>query len=113
VRGRLTVIVTGNDLAVATSGTAEKGLHITNPFTSRPVEALASATVIGPDLTFADSYATAAMAMGLDAPRWLARLPGYDAYLIDGGGHAWWTNGFPRHAPALANMPQPRPAPGE
>ena len=74
--------------------------------------ALASVTVVGPDLTMADSYATAAMAMGFDAPRWLARLPAHEAYLIDAGGHVWWTAGFPRHAPALATMPQPRLASG-
>jgi thiamine biosynthesis lipoprotein len=106
--GRLTIIVTGHDLAVATSGTAERGLHITDPFTRGPAAGLAGVTVVGPDLTLADSYATAAMAMGLDAPAWLARLPDHEAYLIDASGHAWWTAGFPRHAPALATMPQPR-----
>ncbi len=106
--GRLTVLVIGHDLAVATSGTAERGLHITDPFTRHPASALASVTIVGPNLTTADSYATAAMAMGLDAPRWLARLPDHEAYLIDAGGHAWWTAGFARHAPDLAAMPQPR-----
>jgi thiamine biosynthesis lipoprotein len=106
--GRLTVVVTGRDLAVATSGTAERGLHVTNPFTRRPAGALASVTVVGPDLTLADSYATAAMAMGFDAPAWLARLGDHEAYLIDAGGHAWWTAGFPRHCPALTTLSRPR-----
>jgi thiamine biosynthesis lipoprotein len=108
VPGRLTVVVTGHNLAVATSGTAERGLHVTNPFTRRPAAALASVTVVGPDLTLADSYATAAVAMGLNAPGWLARVGDHEAYLIDAGGHAWWTAGFPRHAPALAALPPPR-----
>ena len=34
--GRLTVIVTGHDLAVATSGTAERGLHILDPLPGVP-----------------------------------------------------------------------------
>ena len=99
--GRLTVVIVGRDLAVATSGTAERGLHVVNPLTGRPATALASVTVVGPDLTWADSYATAALAMGLDAPCWIASLPDYEAFLIDAGGHAWWTPGFPDHAPAL------------
>jgi len=104
---RLTVVIIGRDLAVATSGTAERGLHVINPHTGRPAGALASVTVVGPDLTLADSYATAALAMGLDAPPWLASLRGYEAFLIDEGGHAWWTAGFPYHAPTLRASPQP------
>jgi FAD:protein FMN transferase len=99
--GSLTVVVIGRDLAVATSGTAERGLHVINPHTGRPAAALASATVVGPDLTVADSYATAALAMGLDAPAWIASLSDHEAFLIDAGGHAWWSAGFPDYAPAL------------
>lgn len=107
VPGRLTVIVAGSDLAVATSGTAERGLHVFDPRTGRPATALASVTVVGPELTLTDSYATAAMAMGLDAPQWLDTLGDHDAYVIDAGGHVWWTAGFARHAPALATTPPP------
>jgi len=106
--GRLTVIVAGRDLAVATSGTAERGLHVIDPLTGLPAAALASVTVVGPELTLTDSFATAAVAMGVDAPRWLDRLEEHDAYVIDAGGHVWWTAGFVRHAPALAGVPQPR-----
>jgi len=104
----LTVVIAGTDLAVATSGTAERGLHVINPLTGRPAAALASVTVVGPELTLTDSFATAALAMGLDAPRWLESLEDHDAYVIDAGGHVWWTSGFARHAPALATAPQPR-----
>ena len=100
--GRLTVVIEGTDLAVATSGTAERGLHVIDPHTRRPAAALASVTVLGAELTVTDGYATAAMAMGLDAPKWLATLPGHDAYVIDAGSHVWWTPGLPRYAPALA-----------
>jgi thiamine biosynthesis lipoprotein len=106
----LTVVVAGRDLAVATSGTAQRGLHVIDPLTGRPAAALASVTVVGPELTLTDSYATAAVAMGLDAPRWLDSLTDHDAYVIDAGGHVWWTAGFARHAPALATTPQPRSA---
>jgi FAD:protein FMN transferase len=107
VPGGLTVIVAGRDLAVATSGTAERGLHVINPRDGRPAAALASVTVVGPELTLTDSYATAAVAMGLDAPEWLDSLVDHDGYLIDAGGHVWWTVGFARYAPALATTPRP------
>jgi thiamine biosynthesis lipoprotein len=104
VPGALTVIVEGRDLAVATSGVAERGHHVLDPHTGRPADALASVTVVGPDLTFADAYATAALAMGLDAPAWLAQLAGHEAYVIDAGGFVWWTDGFPHYAPALTTL---------
>jgi FAD:protein FMN transferase len=108
VAGRLTVIVVGTELAVATSGTAERGLHVIDPHDGRPAATLASVTVVGPELTLTDSYATAAMAMGLDAPDWLDSLDDHDAYVIDAGGHVWWTAGFARYAPALEATPRPR-----
>jgi hypothetical protein len=46
--------------AVAKSGTAHRGAHIIDPHTRRPATALRAITVIGPDLTWADVYATAA-----------------------------------------------------
>jgi thiamine biosynthesis lipoprotein len=102
VRDALTVVVEGRDLAVATSGTAERGAHVTDPTTGQPANALASVTLVGPELTTTDAYATAALAMGLDAPAWLKTLVEHEAYVIDAGGHVWWTPGFPRYAPALA-----------
>jgi FAD:protein FMN transferase len=108
VPSALTVVVAGTDLAVATSGTAERGLHVIDPLTGRPAAALASVTLVGPELTLTDAYATAALAMGLDAAGWLPTLPDHEGYVIDGGGHGWWTAGFIRYAPALAALPQPR-----
>jgi thiamine biosynthesis lipoprotein len=96
-------VVAGRDLAVATSGVAERGLHVIDPLTGRAADALASVTLVGPELTFTDAYATAALAMGLDAPSWLKGLTEHEAYVIDAGGHVWWTNGFPRFAPHLAS----------
>lgn len=108
VPGGLTVVVAGRDLAVATSGTAERGLHVIDPLGGRPTAALASVTVVGPELALTDSFATAAVAMGLDAPQWLDGLEDHDAYVVDAGGRVWWTAGFARYAPALATTPQPR-----
>jgi thiamine biosynthesis lipoprotein len=103
----LTVIVEGEDICVATSGTSERGLHVIDPTTGLPATALASVTVVGPDLGTTDAYATAALAMGLSAPAWLEELGGHEAYVVDRGGNAWWTQGFADYAPALATVPRP------
>jgi len=80
--GAIRATVAGRDFAVATSGTAERGAHIVNPFTGRPATDLAAVTVTGPDLTRADAYATAAVAMGSQAFGWVAELTGYHALLV-------------------------------
>ena len=81
--GRIVATVRGRDLAVATSGTAERGAHVLDPFTGRPVTHLASATVTGPDLSTVDAYATAAFVLGRCALPWIDRIPGYAALLVD------------------------------
>ncbi|MDQ1740464.1 MAG: FAD:protein transferase, partial [Pseudonocardiales bacterium] len=63
-RARIATTVAGRDFAVATSGVAERGRHILDPFTARPAAVLAGATVVGPSLTLADAYATAAFVLG-------------------------------------------------
>jgi thiamine biosynthesis lipoprotein len=80
--------------AVATSGTYERGLHVLDPFTGRPAAGLVSATVVGPELTTADAFATAALAMGVRAPDWLLTLNGYEAQVITPKGTGWSTPGF-------------------
>ncbi len=57
--------------AVATSGTAHRGAHITDARTGATPSAVASVTVLADDLTWADVDATAAYAMGADALSWL------------------------------------------
>lgn len=69
-------------VAVATSATYERGAHIIDPRTGAPTTALASATVIGPDLATTDAYATVAFVLGLDALDWIRTQPGYDAIVI-------------------------------
>jgi FAD:protein FMN transferase len=80
--------------AVATSGTYERGLHVLDPFTGRAARQLASVTVTGPDLTSADAYATAALAMGPAAPGWLEGLEGYESQVVTPAGRGWSTKGF-------------------
>jgi thiamine biosynthesis lipoprotein len=96
--GRVLTVVPGRGLAVATSGTAERGAHIIDPFTGRAATDLASVTVTGPSLTWADAYATAAMAMGHRARDWLSRLRGYAAIAVGANGGVWRTAGFPSQA---------------
>lgn len=74
--------VSGRDFAVATSGTAERGAHIIDPFTGRPSTAAASASVVGPSLTFADAYATAVFVKGDGGCRWIEGRPGYEALVV-------------------------------
>ncbi|HET9060070.1 MAG TPA: FAD:protein FMN transferase [Acidimicrobiales bacterium] len=80
--------------SVATSGTYERGLHVLDPHTGKPAQALVSATVVGPDLTLADAYATAALAMGVKAPAWLVDLSGYESMVVGPDGRGWVSPGF-------------------
>jgi thiamine biosynthesis lipoprotein len=96
----LAAIVTGRDVAIATSGTAERGAHIINPRTGQPATELASVTVVGPWVATADAYATAAFAMGPAAREWAEHLDGYEALGIAPDGTAWQTSGFSAYTPA-------------
>jgi len=83
-----------DEAAVATSGTYERGLHVLDPFTGRPATDVVSVTIVGPDLTVADAYATAALAMGGRAPAWLDGLAGYEALVVSAEGGGWCSRGF-------------------
>ncbi len=93
------VVTASGPLAVATSATYERGAHIIDPRTGQPTTEVASATVVGPDLTIADAYATAMFVMGLDGLDWIAAHPDYDAYMITRDDRATWTPGFQRYRP--------------
>ncbi|WP_329235945.1 FAD:protein FMN transferase [Actinoallomurus sp. NBC_01490] len=113
--GALAAVLTGRDMAVATSGTAERGAHILDPRTGRPPDGgLASMTVVGPSLTLADAYATAAFVMGEGARAWVEDLPGYEAFAVGADGCTWATSGLGTGdgGPAGADRPrgrEPRP----
>lgn len=79
---RVLTVVRGRDLAVATSGVAERGLHIVDPFTGRAATGVASATVVGPRLALVDAYATAAVVLGPDAVRWVDGMIDHAALVI-------------------------------
>lgn len=92
-----TVITAEQDLAIATSGTAERGTHILNPHTGTPATELTSLTVTGPRLTMTDAYATAAFARGDNSRDWLESLHGYEALALKPDGQTWRTTGFTVH----------------
>jgi thiamine biosynthesis lipoprotein len=93
-RGEVVRVILAADLAVATSGTYEKGAHIVNPHTGKPVEDWLSFTVVGPDVLTADVYATAGFAMGEDGLGFIEAMPGFEAYAIEPNLVARWTAGF-------------------
>jgi thiamine biosynthesis lipoprotein len=100
-------VLGGTDLAVATSGTYERGAHVVNPRSGRPATGLRSVTVAGPDLGRADAYATAALAMGEAALAWLAGLCGYESAAITDDGRCFRSAGLPELPPdgSLPELP--------
>jgi thiamine biosynthesis lipoprotein len=90
----LATVLETRDLAVATSGAYERGEHIVDPHTGRSPDDLLSVTVIGPRLSEADAYATAAYAMGLSGLTWIAGLAGYAGCMITAERRRVWTPGF-------------------
>lgn len=96
-RGTVVRVLGARDLAVATSGTYEKGAHIRDPHTGETATDLLSLTVVGPNMVDADVYSTAAFAMGRSAIAFIDRVPGYEAFAIDRALDTSWTRGFPAH----------------
>jgi thiamine biosynthesis lipoprotein len=88
-------VVAASDIAVATSGTYERGFHVIDPYTGRPAKELCSVTVVGPDLGTADAFATAALAMGHNGLAWLATLTGYESAAITQDGRAFRSDALP------------------
>lgn len=81
-----------DNLAIATSGSYEKGSHIYDPHTKMPIDSLASITIFGPEITTADVFATATFAMGSDkAIDFIKRQKHYQAIIIDKTGSVYTT----------------------
>jgi FAD:protein FMN transferase len=79
---RLVAMVPVRNGAVATSGTAHRGRHLVDARSGAAPEGVASVTVIGPDLTWADIDATAAYAQGRGAACWLRDRRGRRAVVV-------------------------------
>ena len=82
-----------NYRAVATSGTAERGVHIWNPKTNGWANQLAQVTVVSEDLVSADVWATALFAAG-DQGLALAEKQGLQALFVDLEGPLFSTKSF-------------------
>jgi thiamine biosynthesis lipoprotein len=94
--------------AVATSGLYERGDHIRDPRTGAVPRELLSLTVVGPDLGWADAYATAAFAMGRDGITWVEDHPGYGAVAITADEQLVWSPAaYARRASAGAGEAAP------
>lgn len=71
------------DGAVATSGTAERGHHIWDPRTGEQACTFASVTVVGPQLMWADSYATTVFVMGSQGLEWVSQFSDYNVMAVE------------------------------
>ena len=83
--------------ALATSGLYERGPHLRDPRTGRAATGLKSFSVVGPDLTWADAYATAGFVMGRDGLGWVDQRPGYGALAITNDDKVVWTSLMDRY----------------
>ena len=71
------------DFAIATSGTSARGMHIWDGNTNDLVSPVASFTVIGPQLMWADALATTGFVMGEPGVKWVEEMfPGYVAFSL-------------------------------
>jgi FAD:protein FMN transferase len=98
-------VLSGTDIAVATSGTYERGLHIINPRTGKLAAGIRSVTVVGRDLALADAYATTAVAMGVSGLTWLAQLDGHEAGVVMEDRTCYRSDGLPTTSPDDQDVP--------
>lgn len=90
VANRLAAVLAIGRGAVATSGLYERGDHLIDPRSGAVPRALLSFTVVGPDLAWADAYATAGFVMGIDGLGWVEAHPGYGAMAITAAHEVVW-----------------------
>jgi thiamine biosynthesis lipoprotein len=72
--------------AIATSGVAARGRHIWDGRTDQFVSPLLSFSVVGPDLMWADAFATAGFVMGAQGSIWVEGFDRYQAIAISAQG---------------------------
>jgi FAD:protein FMN transferase len=87
-RSRLLATVPLRTGGVATSGAAARGAHVIDPHSGQRIARAGSVTVIGPDLMWADVYATAGFAMGAAAPAFLAGLDDHLSFVVHPDGRS-------------------------
>ena len=94
-REAVATVIDISDLAVATSGRYERGEHILNARTREVAGDLLSLTVVGPSMTKADAYATAAFAMGEPGIGWVSNQGEYSACGVTRDNRVRRNVGFP------------------
>lgn len=87
-------IVSLDNKAIATSGTAIRGAHIYDPVSNEEPQGIASLSVIAPRIVDADRMATAAFAMGEKGIYYIEQLKGFEAFMINSKGIATQTTGW-------------------
>jgi thiamine biosynthesis lipoprotein len=96
---RVVSVVSGDHLAVATSGTAERGGHVVDGRSGAPATTLASITVVGHiGLTAVDIRATTALALGAEGLEWVSQLGDCAAMAVRADGSVTWTAGWSAYA---------------
>ena len=99
------VLESSGRLAVATSATYERGAHIIDPATDEPTASVASVTIVGPDLTYVDAYATAVFVMGVRGLEWLMEHhPDHAGFVVTHEGIAHSTPNFADHRVPVAGV---------
>jgi thiamine biosynthesis lipoprotein len=80
------------DGAIATSGTYERGAHISDPHNGMIAIGAKSATVVGPQGWLCDAMATAVMVDGTDAAQWFGQpeLAGYQVFAVNRHEQSAW-----------------------
>ncbi|TWP51130.1 FAD:protein FMN transferase [Lentzea tibetensis] len=94
---KLCVVLAVRDGSVATSAFYERGQHIIDGRTGAPATGLLSLTVCAPDLTTADSTATAAFAMGAEGVEWAAAQENCEVFAVLEDRRVIQTAGLPVH----------------
>lgn len=97
-RHEIITVLSGVDFAIATSGPGERGRHIIDPVRGCEARSVLSATVTGPQSAWADAYATALVASGVEAMGWFEVLPGYEAVILTAAGTLHRTPRLPEYA---------------
>lgn len=93
-RNAVATVIEVRDLAVATSGRYERGDHIMDGRTGEVARDLLSLTVVGPTMTRADAFATAAYALGEPGIAWVTTQPAHHVYGITHDGRVRCDLGF-------------------
>lgn len=91
-RVRAVAVVAG---ALATSGTYERGEHLTRASGTASGVSTASFTVAGPKLEWADAFATIGYLKGEEGLAWVAQFPGYSGAIIRVDGSMVADDAFP------------------